>query len=39
MTNDFTLLDKLFDSKKNKKDKREEKHDADGEDPRLVQTV
>mmetsp|Transcript_12029 Transcript_12029/g.16477 ORF Transcript_12029/g.16477 Transcript_12029/m.16477 type:complete len:524 (+) Transcript_12029:15-1586(+) len=39
MTNDFTLLDKLFDSKKSKRDKKEDKHDTEAEDPRLVQTV
>eukprot|EP01036_Dinobryon_divergens_P024520 gene24520-32980_t len=37
LTNDFTLLDKLFEKKK--KDRREEKHEAEVEDPRLVQTV
>lgn len=38
LTNDFTLLDKLFEKKK--KDRREDKHDAaEVEDPRLVQTV
>jgi acetolactate synthase regulatory subunit len=39
MTNDYTLLDKLFDSKKNKRDKKEDKHDVEGEDPRLAQTI
>jgi hypothetical protein len=31
------LLDKLFEKKK--KDRREDKHEAEVEDPRLVQTV
>lgn len=38
MTNDFTLLDKLFATKKSKKEKKQGKNEED-EDPRLNQTV
>jgi hypothetical protein len=39
VTNDYTLLDQLFADKKNRRRKTKKNDDADGEDPRLNQTV
>lgn len=39
VTNDYTLLDQLFSDKKNRKKKSRKPDDADGDDPRLNQTV